>query len=97
MPGAVDENVEAPERGHDRVDHRAPARFVGHVLRQRKIGVGPKRLEARFVAVGRGDLGALAMEQSRGRPADAGRRPGYQRDLAGETPSSCSVHRFLPC
>ena len=59
IPGAVDENVETPERGDDLVDHFAPARFVGHVLHEREIGVFTERLEARFVAVGRGDLGAL--------------------------------------
>ena len=93
--GAVDEDVEAAKCGDDRVDHRAPARFVGHVLHEHEIGVRPKRLEARLVAVGRGDLGALAMEQRRRRPADARGRAGDQRDLAGETPRFCPLHRSL--
>ena len=95
IAGAVDENVEAPERGQDFVDHGAPARFVGHVLHENEIGVRSQRLETRFVAVGRGDLGALSVEETRRRPADAGRRAGDERDLAREAPS-VSVHRLLP-
>ena len=95
--GAVDENVEATESGEDRVDHFAPARFVGHVVSEREVGVWPKRLQARLVAVGCGDLGALAMKQSRRRPADAGRRASDERDFSRKASRPCSVHRLLPC
>ena len=95
-PGAIDEYVEAPERADHRIDDFPPARFVGHVLHQREIGVGPERLEAGFVAVGGGDLGPLTMKQGRRSPANARRRAGDERDLSRETPCPCSVHRSLP-
>ena len=50
-PRAVDEDVEPAERGEDRVDHLAPARFVRHVLHEDQIGVrlraprGPPRCD----------------------------------------------------
>ena len=93
--GAVDQDVKASKRGEDGVDHFAPARFVGHVLGEHEISVRPERLKARFVSVGRSDLRALGVEQSRRRPANAGRRASDERDLAGETSRPCSIHDFL--
>ena len=56
----------------------------------------PSVFEAGFIAVGRRDLRALAVEQRRRRPADAGRRAGDERDLAAKSPRSHILHRPLP-
>ena len=64
MPALLTRMSRRPKAASDRVDHFAPARFVGHVLGEHEIGVRPERLEARFIAVGRGDLRALGMEQA---------------------------------
>ena len=84
--GAVDENIEPPEGRDDRVNHRAPARFVGHVLREHEIRVGPERLQACSVAVGGCDLRAFADGTVRLSPARCPTPAGYQRDLACEAP-----------
>ena len=95
--GAVDQDVEAAERRPSTASttSRQRASSVTSWASTRSAS-GPSVFEARFVAIGRGDFRALGVEQRRRRPADAGRRAGDERDLAGETPALLRPDRPPP-
>ncbi len=63
MPALLTRMSSLPKAATTRVDHLAPARFVGHVLGEDEIGDAFEPGEARLVAVGRRHFRALGVKQ----------------------------------
>ena len=90
--GVVDQDVEPTEPRLHRGDRAADARLPGHIDAQREAAPS-ERSHGRRRRPGRLEVGdrhvrALAGQGERDRPPDAARRPGDERDLAGQVSRS---------
>ena len=77
--GVVDEDVEAADALDGLCDEAFAAHGVGDVQRERDLGLQP--IDAARAA---GHVHARSRERSRSRAADARRRAGHDRPLAGQ-------------
>ena len=87
--GAIDQNVEPPERRHDLIDGTAAGLRLRNVERKffRRVGewrLGDQPREAAVVDVDRRDFRAGASERARHHAAHAAGRAGDHRDAAVE-------------
>ena len=97
--GVVDQDRQPAHRGDGGFDHGDPVGLAGHVMgkgegRVRHLGIDGRGqgLDPVQIDVGQGHPGPLARQHPGHGHAQSTGRPGDQRALAGDPPSSCRAH-----